>query len=47
MTTCGVVDVVLWVVDVVRDGVTVVGGTDFEVDVLAGVVTTVVVTAGV
>jgi len=34
MTTCGVVDLVLCVVVVVRDGVIVVGGAEVEVEVL-------------
>jgi hypothetical protein len=45
MTTCGVVDVVLWVVVVVRDGVIVVGGAEVEVEVLEAGAVTVVVTA--
>ena len=45
MTTCGVVDVVLWVVAVVRDGVIVVGGAEVEVEVLEAVPVTVVVVA--
>jgi hypothetical protein len=45
MTTCGVVDVVLWVVVVVREGVIVVGGAEVEVEVLEAGAVTVVVTA--
>src|SRR6476646_6919491 len=45
MTTCGVVDVVLWVVVVVRDGVIVVGGAEVEVEELEAGAVTVVFTA--